>query len=320
MLVSGTLAIGGRRPPTAQNCQFGTQPRRPSRRSSLPINWAVLVWPEARCRSRIATVPGACRQGGPFWEQFALGRPGLDDLRPHVAAMIYEVTDTSWTPLCARERGRHRHDAVTGPVPAGGPAAGGLVGWAERSGRQVRQECRAGLRSRSTAGCPPRITRTGVTSLARQLDQAGALVAGHGQIVARFLDAGQSRTLAWARHPQAAALVAQLADPDPRVRRGRHREYGRAFYGGQYAARGSPAERHEGNRPPDGRRARPRRRNEPVTASINSQNRAPARSSRIAGQQPRRAWRPRSLLLAGGPVLVPKDPSRGQRPVPERPC
>jgi hypothetical protein len=32
--------------------------------------------------------------------------------------------------------------------------------------------------------------------------------------VAEFFDAGQSRTLSWARRPQAAALVAALADPD----------------------------------------------------------------------------------------------------------
>ena len=53
-----------------------------------------------------------------------------------------------------------------------------------------------------------------VTSLARQRAQAGALVAGHGRIVAEFFDIGQSRTLAWPRRPQAAALVAALADPD----------------------------------------------------------------------------------------------------------
>ena len=53
-----------------------------------------------------------------------------------------------------------------------------------------------------------------VTSRARQLGQAGALVAGHGQIVAHFFDSGLSRTLAWARRPQAAALIAQMADPD----------------------------------------------------------------------------------------------------------
>ena len=32
-------------------------------------------------------------------------------------------------------------------------------------------------------------------------------------IVAEFFDAGQSRTVAWDRRPQAAALVALLADP-----------------------------------------------------------------------------------------------------------
>ena len=53
-----------------------------------------------------------------------------------------------------------------------------------------------------------------VTSRARQRDQAAALVAGHGRIVAEFFDTGYSRTLAWARRPQAAALVAALADPD----------------------------------------------------------------------------------------------------------
>ena len=53
-----------------------------------------------------------------------------------------------------------------------------------------------------------------MTSRARQLQQAVMLVAGRGMIVAEFFDAGESRTLPWARRPQAAALVAQLADPD----------------------------------------------------------------------------------------------------------
>jgi hypothetical protein len=35
-----------------------------------------------------------------------------------------------------------------------------------------------------------------VTSLARQREQADALVAGRGRIVAEFFDIGQSRTLA----------------------------------------------------------------------------------------------------------------------------
>jgi len=53
-----------------------------------------------------------------------------------------------------------------------------------------------------------------VTSRARQRAQADALVRGHGQVVAEFFDAGQSRIVAWGRRPQAAALVAALSDPD----------------------------------------------------------------------------------------------------------
>jgi site-specific DNA recombinase len=50
-----------------------------------------------------------------------------------------------------------------------------------------------------------------VTSRARQLQQAMMLIAGRGVIAAEFFDAGESRVLPWARRPQAAALVAQLA-------------------------------------------------------------------------------------------------------------
>ncbi len=73
-------------------------------------------------------------------------------------------------------------------------------------------------------------------SLARQRAQAGALVAGHGRIVASFFDIGQSRTLAWARRPQAAVLAAALADPDRGWDAIVIGEYERAFYGGQYAS------------------------------------------------------------------------------------
>ncbi len=75
-----------------------------------------------------------------------------------------------------------------------------------------------------------------VTSLARQREQAAALVAGRGRVVAEFFDIGQSRVLAWARRPQAAALVAALADPDRGWDAIVIGEYERAFYGGQYAS------------------------------------------------------------------------------------
>jgi hypothetical protein len=75
-----------------------------------------------------------------------------------------------------------------------------------------------------------------VTSKARQREQAEALVRGCGQIVAELFDVGQSRAVAWARRPQSAALVAQLADPDRDRDAVVIGEYERAFYGSQYAA------------------------------------------------------------------------------------
>jgi DNA invertase Pin-like site-specific DNA recombinase len=121
-------------------------------------------------------------------------------------------------------------------------AQGGLAGWAERSALR-----RAG--SLITGGSGPgrlRFVFCGrvstedwqdpVTSRARQREQAEALVRGHGVIVAELFDVGESRTVAWARRPQAAALVAQLADPDRGWDAIVIGEYERAFYGSQYAA------------------------------------------------------------------------------------
>src|ERR1039457_586812 len=119
---------------------------------------------------------------------------------------------------------------------------GGLVGWAERSALR-----RAG--SPVNGGQAPgrlqfvfygRVStedwQDPVTSRARQREQAGALVRGHGQIVAEFFDVGQTRKLAWACRPQSATLVAQLADPDRGWDAIVIGEYDRAFYGSQYAA------------------------------------------------------------------------------------
>jgi hypothetical protein len=75
-----------------------------------------------------------------------------------------------------------------------------------------------------------------VTSRARQLEQAVMLTAGHGTVVAQFFDTGESRMLPWARRPQAAALLAQLADPDRGWDAVVIGEYERAFYGNQYAS------------------------------------------------------------------------------------
>ena len=73
-----------------------------------------------------------------------------------------------------------------------------------------------------------------MTSRARH--GAAALMAVHGRIVAEFFDAGLSRTLAWARRPQAAALLAALADPDRGWDAIVIGEYERAFYGEQYGS------------------------------------------------------------------------------------
>src|SRR5690348_12721816 len=62
------------------------------------------------------------------------------------------------------------------------------------------------------------------------------LAAGAGVIVAEFFDAGRSPAWPWARRPQAAALVAQLADPDRGWDAIVVGEYERAFYGSQYAS------------------------------------------------------------------------------------
>jgi site-specific DNA recombinase len=122
------------------------------------------------------------------------------------------------------------------PVP--GQAAGGdaLERWAERTGRRLNAEpCRGGLRFAFYGRVSTEDYQDPVTSRARQLGQAAALMAGHGQINAEFFDAGQSRVLPWARRPQAGALLAAMADPDRSFDAVVVGEYERAFYGSQYA-------------------------------------------------------------------------------------
>jgi site-specific DNA recombinase len=118
------------------------------------------------------------------------------------------------------------------------PGGDVLVVWAEQAGRRrtVGRE-RGMLRFVFYGRVSTEDHQDPVTSLARQREQAAALVAGHGQIVAVFFDIGQSRTLAWARRPQAAALVAALADPDRGWDAIVIGEYERAFYGSQYGGK-----------------------------------------------------------------------------------
>jgi hypothetical protein len=117
------------------------------------------------------------------------------------------------------------------------PGVDALAAWAQRSGggRAGGAE-RGGLRFAFYGRVSTEDWQDPVTSRARQLAQAGALVAGHGRIVAQFFDTGQSRTLAWPRRPQASAVVAALADPDRGWEAIVIGEYERAFYGAQYAS------------------------------------------------------------------------------------
>jgi site-specific DNA recombinase len=117
------------------------------------------------------------------------------------------------------------------------PDRDGLLAWAERAGRSPAAEPgRGGLRFAFYGRVSTEDYQDPVTSRVRQLGQAGALVAGHGRIVAEFFDVGQSRALAWARRPQAAALAAALADPGRGWDAIVIGEYERAFCGSQYAS------------------------------------------------------------------------------------
>jgi site-specific DNA recombinase len=115
-------------------------------------------------------------------------------------------------------------------------AEGGLAAWAEASGRRrASGHERGDLRFAFYGRVSTEDWQDPVTSRARQREQAEALVRGHGHVVAEFFDEGESRTVAWGRRPQAAALVALLAD----LCRGWDAivvgEYERAFCGSQYA-------------------------------------------------------------------------------------
>ena len=107
--------------------------------------------------------------------------------------------------------------APMGVLPAGRVRPGGdmLASWAEGLGRDRAGVCGRGcLRLAFYGRVSTEDWQDPVTSRARQLAQAVMLTAGQGVIVAEFFDAGERRTLAWTRRPQAAALVAALADPD----------------------------------------------------------------------------------------------------------
>ncbi len=137
--------------------------------------------------------------------------------------------------------------AAVPEMPTASKARGGnmLALWQRRPGAAGRPGLAlAGCGSRFTGGSRLRTAGpddvTGTTA-----DQAAALVAGHGRIVAEFFDTGHSRTLAWARRPQAAVLVAAPADPDQGWDAIVIGEHERALCGAQYASM-APLFKHYG--------------------------------------------------------------------------
>jgi len=120
-------------------------------------------------------------------------------------------------------------------MPSSGES--GLASWAQAAGRGRRAEPRTGgLRFAFYGRVSTEDHQEPDSSKARQLSLARGLVAGYGRIVTEFFDAGQSRTVPWARRPEAAALVAAMADPERGFEAIVAGEYDRAFYGGQYTA------------------------------------------------------------------------------------
>jgi len=120
-----------------------------------------------------------------------------------------------------------------------------LLAWAESTGRGAAEAPgRRGLRFAFYGRVSTEDWQDPVTSRARQREQAAALVRGHGIIVAEFFDIGQSRVLAWALRPQAAALGAALADPGRGWDAIVVGEYERAFCGARYASMAPLFERY----------------------------------------------------------------------------
>src|SRR5580700_7378260 len=117
-----------------------------------------------------------------------------------------------------------------------GPGGDVLVAWAEKLSGHASKRARGVLRFAFYGRVSTEDWQDPVTSRARQLQQALMLTAGVGVITTEFFDSGESRELPWARRPQAAALVARLADPERGWDAIVIGEYERAFYGGQYAA------------------------------------------------------------------------------------
>ncbi|WBB80269.1 hypothetical protein O7606_02505 [Micromonospora sp. WMMD882] len=92
------------------------------------------------------------------------------------------------------------------------------------------------------AGYPVRVLRPDVdakfqdrlSSARWQRDFAEDVIDGRDVIVAEFFDVGESRQVPWPRRPQAARLLATLADPGRGFDAVVVGEFERAFYGNQF--------------------------------------------------------------------------------------
>jgi len=121
---------------------------------------------------------------------------------------------------------------------------GGLAAWAAGVARRSVQVVARGLRFAFYGRVSTEDWQDPVSSRARQVSEAQAVIAGEGRIVAEFFDLGSSRTLAWPSRPQAARLLAALADADrgfDAIVVGSHE---RAFYGNQFTLMVSVFEYH----------------------------------------------------------------------------
>src|SRR5260370_6568760 len=122
------------------------------------------------------------------------------------------------------------------PVQMTLPATRCLADWASRAERHRDDNAGRGrLRFAFYGRVPTEDHQDPVTSRSRQRNQSDMLVGGHGRIVAEYFDVGQSRVLLWARRPQAAALLAAMADPGRGFDAVVIGEYERALYGSQYS-------------------------------------------------------------------------------------
>ncbi|ROO60489.1 resolvase-like protein [Micromonospora sp. Llam0] len=118
-----------------------------------------------------------------------------------------------------------------------------LLGWwlrqPDRRGR-TRMRCptppsaSAGIRFAFYGRMSTREFQDRLSSARWQRDVAEETIAGRGAIVADFFDVGCSRQVPWQRRPQAARLLAGLADPGRGFNAVVVGEFERAFYGNQF--------------------------------------------------------------------------------------